>query len=90
MTKIVCLMLIATSAQAGVYRCDERGEIRYQNQSCPGGTFQQELRIATPPPPELFMLPPVREIRARVPVRVVPVIGDGSSVESASSDPHRP
>lgn len=89
MNKILCLTCcVVTSAQAAVYRCDERGSdvTRYQNNSCPGGTFQQELRIATPPPPEFFMQQPVKEIRPRTPVRVVPVVDEGAPLESASSE----
>ncbi|MGQ0622273.1 MAG: hypothetical protein ACT4QA_20550 [Panacagrimonas sp.] len=96
MNKILCLVCcVVTSAQAAVYRCEERGRdvTRYQNHSCPGGTFQQELRIATPPPPEFFIQQPVTEIRTRTPVRVVPLVDEGAPLESASSDqadPDRP
>lgn len=87
MKKILCLLLFATNTQAAVYRCDLRGGlIRYQNFSCPGGAFQQKIRIETPPPPQFFMQPPVKEIPSRTPVRVIPVLGADGFFDSASSE----
>lgn len=87
MNKAFYLLVFVASAQAGTFRCDERsGTIRYQNESCPDGSLQQQLRSVTPPPPELFVPPPSQEIPARMPVRVIPVINeDFAPVESASS-----
>lgn len=84
MSRFLCLLMFASSAHAGVYRCDGNGgAIYYQNDPCPGGTFQRQFRLDTPPPPEFFALPPKEEIRARVPVRVVPPIAEGQvSMES--------
>lgn len=81
MSRFLCLLLLAAStAHAGVYRCDAQGGVtQYQNDPCPGGTFQRQFRVDVQPPPEFFALPKKEEIRARVPVRVVPLVAEGQT-----------
>lgn len=69
------LLALTHVAEAGVFRCREigGGPIYYQNQPCPGGTFQRALRQDLPPPPEFFAVPRNVEVVARPPVRVVPL-----------------
>lgn len=72
---IAVIGLAATPASASTFRCDARlspGAV-YQDQPCPGGTFQRQQRLVTPGPPELFKVPAKEEIIARPPVRVVPI-----------------
>ena len=73
---LICLLLaVASSVEAGVFRCHEirDGAITYQNRPCPGGTFQRQFRVDLPPPPDFFAVPESVEIVARSPVRVVPL-----------------
>jgi hypothetical protein len=79
--RVLTVLLLAglcLPAHAGVYRCKQRlsGAIRYQNEPCPGGSFQWTLRTATPAPPELFDVPRAVEILPRTPVRVVPPVDE--------------
>ena len=73
---LICLLATSQPALSATFRCNERltAETVYQNHPCPGGTFQRELRLVTPPPPQLFAVPQPQEILARPPVRVVPLI----------------
>lgn len=77
MRVLLIWLLLALSGVAGAdtYRCDDRlgrGTV-FQNDPCPGGTFQRDQRLVTPAPPQLFFTPEPREILAKRPVRVVPL-----------------
>ena len=81
---LLCLLLsFASGVDAGVFRCRVAGggAITWQNQPCPGGTFQREHRVDLQAPPEFFAIPKNVEIVSRPPVRVVPVMEDSASFE---------